>query len=125
MSLSPWERLGEGLSSFSIEIHPLNFLDTSLTRKRRTAPLTGSRCTARNASIRWPRFPSLALQAGVVFSSLLATATAQELNTPFVSWEKPTQRLQNATVTVRVLCQLEKPPAEKVESANPTTEKQA
>jgi S1-C subfamily serine protease len=61
----------------------------------------------------------------VVLSSLFVSASAQELNTPFVSWEKPTQRLQNATVTVRILCQLEKPPAEKVESANSTAEKQS
>lgn len=58
-----------------------------------------------------------------LLSSLLASASAQELNTPFVSWEKPTQRLQNATVTVRILCQMQKSPTEKngekVESANP------
>ncbi|MFN0022181.1 MAG: hypothetical protein ACKVP0_28360, partial [Pirellulaceae bacterium] len=93
---------------------------TSLTRKRRTALPAGNRLVAKTASTRWPSFPSLALQAGVVLSSLLATASAQELNTPFVSWEKPTQRLQNATVTVRILSQ-PKQQAEKIESANPDT----
>ncbi len=72
-----------------------------------------------NASPRWPRIPSLTLQAGVILLSLLATASAQDLNTPFVSWEKPTQRLQNATVTVRILYQSPKPAAEKIDSANP------
>jgi S1-C subfamily serine protease len=103
-------------------------LYTSLTRQRRTAPLTNGRVIGKNPPTRLPRFPSLARQAGVfltVLLSLFASASAQELNTPFVSWEKPTQRLQNATVTVRILCQLEKPAAEKAESANPTAEKQA
>src|SRR6188768_2850196 len=53
-----------------------------------------------------------------VFSSLLATAAAQDLNTPFVSWEKPTQKLQNATVTVRILYEQPKVAGEKIESAN-------
>ena len=101
----------------------MNLSHISLKRKRRTPPLTGSRTIAVSASPRWPRLPSLALQAGVVYCSLLATAAAQELNTPFVSWEKPTQRLQNATVTVRILCQMQKPSmeknGEKIESANP------
>lgn len=50
---------------------------------------------------------------------LLATAAGQDLNTPFVSWEKPTQRLQAATVMVRIMCEPEKAAAIKVESANP------
>jgi S1-C subfamily serine protease len=54
-----------------------------------------------------------------VFSFLLATAAAQDLNTPFVSWEKPTQKLQNATVTVRILYEQPKVAGEKIESANP------
>lgn len=96
----------------------LSSSNTSLTRQRRTALPTDSRRTSRYASTRWPRFPSLALQAGVGFC-FIATAAAQDLNTPFVSWEKPTQRLQNATVTVRILYEQPKQAGEKIESANP------
>src|SRR5262245_33954726 len=64
------------------------------------------------------RFPSLALQAGVVFIGL-ATTSAQDLNTPFVSWERPTQRLQNATVTVRIICEPVKATTDKTEPTNP------
>jgi|GEM_PF-6583781 hypothetical protein len=38
-------------------------IDTSLKRKRRTAPIKGGRGPT---PIGWPRFPSLALQAGVI-----------------------------------------------------------
>jgi S1-C subfamily serine protease len=94
--------------------------DTSLTRKRRTSLPSGSCIVATSAPSRWRPFPSLALQASVAFlASLLASASAQELNTPFVSWEKPTLRLQNATVTVRILCETPRTPAEKIDSANP------
>ena len=90
---------------------------TSLTRKRRTTASSSRRVVVTNAAFDWLRFPSLALQAGVVFAWLLSSVSAQDLNTPFVSWEKPTQRLQNATVTVRILSQ-PKQQVEKIESAN-------
>ncbi|MFN0018303.1 MAG: PDZ domain-containing protein [Pirellulaceae bacterium] len=98
---------------------------TSLTRQRRTALPASNRLVAKNASSGWLRFPSLALQAGVVFAAILSSVSAQDLNTPFVSWEKPTQKLQNATVTVRILSQasgqrkLADASGEKIESANP------
>ncbi|MCE9526199.1 MAG: PDZ domain-containing protein [Planctomycetales bacterium] len=78
-----------------------------------------NRRVAKNASTCWPRFPSLALQAGFIFAGLLSSVSAQDLNTPFVSWEKPTQKLQNATVTVRILYEQPKVAGEKTESANP------
>ncbi len=99
----------------------LSSFHTSLTRQRRTALPTNRRLVAKNATTGWPRFPSLALQAGVVVigSFFLGSVFGQDLNTPFVSWEKPTQRLQNATVTVRILSEQPKPTGEKTDSANP------
>ena len=54
-----------------------------------------------------------------ILACFLSPAAGQDLNTPFVSWEKPTQRLQAATVLVRVLCEQEKIATSKIESANP------
>lgn len=55
---------------------------------------------------------------GLLGSLLASAALAQDVGAPSVSWEKPTQKLQAATVMVRILCE-KKLDLENGDSANP------